>query len=82
MSEKGARLDGEVAIVTGAAQGIGAATVARLAAEGAAVLVTDKDARGADVAERLVADGGQATFTQLDATEEDRLGACRSAVHR
>lgn len=40
------RFDGEVAIVTGAASGIGLATARRLAAEGARVLAVDRDAQG------------------------------------
>jgi hypothetical protein len=51
-------LDGRVAIVTGAARGIGAATAAHLAELGARVAVTDKDGDGArDVADRLTAAG-------------------------
>lgn len=41
------RFDGKVAIVTGAARGIGAAIAARLASEGARVVVADLDAAGA-----------------------------------
>ncbi|MEV0504648.1 SDR family NAD(P)-dependent oxidoreductase, partial [Streptomyces spectabilis] len=39
-----ARFTGRVAVVTGAASGIGAATAVRLAGEGAAVVVADVDA--------------------------------------
>ena len=37
------RLDGKIAIVTGAGQGIGKAIAGKLAAEGATVVVTDVD---------------------------------------
>ena len=40
-------LDGRIALVTGGADGIGAATVRRLAAEGATVVVTDINGEGA-----------------------------------
>jgi 3-oxoacyl-[acyl-carrier protein] reductase len=51
-----ARLDGRVAVVTGAARGIGQAIAGRLAAEGAAVVVNDLDADACDrVASQLAA---------------------------
>lgn len=59
----------EVAIVTGAAGGIGAATAARFAAEGRAVLVADVDEAGAArVADELRAAGGEAAPCALDVT--------------
>ena len=44
------RVDGKIAIVTGAASGIGLACARRLAAEGATVILTDRNAAGAEAA--------------------------------
>jgi NAD(P)-dependent dehydrogenase (short-subunit alcohol dehydrogenase family) len=70
------RLDGRVALVTGGANGIGAAITRRLVAEGAAVLVTDvEDATGADLVKSLIAEGGSAEYAHLDVTSEDQWAA-------
>ena len=53
-----ARFAGRVAIVTGAAQGIGAATALRLASEGATVVVLDRDAMGAEAHAAALRDMG------------------------
>jgi meso-butanediol dehydrogenase/(S,S)-butanediol dehydrogenase/diacetyl reductase len=61
------RLAGKVAIVTGAASGIGAATLRRFASEGAAVLAADIDEeRGARVVAEVQAAGGTAAFQRTD----------------
>ena len=55
------KLSGKVAIVTGGAAGIGAASAALFAREGAAVVVTDIDAQGAQrTASTIHQQGGQA----------------------
>ena len=55
------KLEGRVALVTGAGRGIGAATAKMLAAEGACVMVNDRDPEPcAEVAEAIRKDGGQA----------------------
>jgi len=75
-------LDGRVAIVTGAARGIGAATAAHLAALGARVAVTDRDADGArSVAEDLVSSGHDAVGLDCDVAEPDAVAGMVAAVH-
>jgi NAD(P)-dependent dehydrogenase (short-subunit alcohol dehydrogenase family) len=66
------RVDGKVAIVTGAAMGIGKACAELLAAEGASVAVTDKEEEeGRNVADALTAAGLRAIFIQQDVGDED-----------
>ncbi|HEY2388689.1 MAG TPA: SDR family oxidoreductase [Candidatus Binatia bacterium] len=75
------RLDGRVALVTGAAQGIGRAVVLKLAAEGAAVLANDLDADRLAVLQADVARvGGACQVFPGDVTEKEfgdhAVGAC------
>jgi NAD(P)-dependent dehydrogenase (short-subunit alcohol dehydrogenase family) len=75
------RLDGEVALVTGGARGIGAACAAMLAGAGAHVIVADLDGEAArGQAARLVADGMKAEGIALDVTDEASLAACFEAL--
>ncbi|MEC7227676.1 MAG: SDR family NAD(P)-dependent oxidoreductase, partial [Candidatus Latescibacterota bacterium] len=61
------RLKGKVAIVTGAASGIGEATARLLAAEGASVCVVDIDSEaGKAVVGGIQSEGGQALFVRAD----------------
>ena len=65
------RFEGKVAVVTAGGAGIGAATAARLAAEGAAVVVADiSGRRAAAVAEEITAAGAQAVGLKMDAADE------------
>jgi NADP-dependent 3-hydroxy acid dehydrogenase YdfG len=68
------RLDGTVAIVTGASSGIGAATAEQLAREGAAVaLVARRRDRLEGLAGRISDAGGQALVIEADATDEAQV---------
>ena len=65
------RVANKVALVTGAASGIGKATALLLASEGASVVVADIAAEpGQQVAEEISRNGGRALFLALDVTQE------------
>ncbi|MGB6691198.1 MAG: SDR family oxidoreductase [Terracidiphilus sp.] len=65
------KLSGKVAIVTGAASGIGRASAILFAREGARVVVADIDAqRGEQTVAEIAANGNQAVFAQVDVAKE------------
>src|SRR5262245_8046671 len=64
------RLDGKVALVSGAARGIGAETARKMAAAGASVVIGDVMADRARETAKAIADaGGKATALALDVTK-------------
>jgi NAD(P)-dependent dehydrogenase (short-subunit alcohol dehydrogenase family) len=66
------KLSGKVALVTGAASGIGKSCAVRLAQEGATVVATDIDAQmGEECVGQVVRDGGTAIFLRLDVAKEE-----------
>jgi NAD(P)-dependent dehydrogenase (short-subunit alcohol dehydrogenase family) len=74
------KLDGKVALITGGNSGIGRATAALLAKEGAAVVLTGRNQeRGEQVAQAIMEDGGKAMFIRSDVRNADE---CQKAVEQ
>ena len=75
------RLAGKVAVVTGAASGIGRVSAERFAAEGARVVVADLNESGAEeVAAAIAESGGEATHVRCDVTRGDDAEAMIEAA--
>ncbi len=74
-------LEGQVALVTGASKGIGAATAEALAAAGAHVVLVARDAAALEAVEDRIHDaGGNATIAPLDMAEGDNIARLSGAI--
>lgn len=77
MSVRG--LEGKIIIVTGAAQGIGAAYARRLVEEGSTVILADRNRDGLDATVAALTGPGKATGYQLDVADR---GSCMALVEQ
>ena len=77
----GKPLANQIALVTGASRGIGAATAQALAAAGAHVVLTARTAAGLEAVESAIFDaGGSATIAPLNLTETDSIARLGAAI--
>ncbi len=75
------KFDGQLALVTGASRGIGAATAVALAKEGAHVIITARSSEGLEkIEEQIHEAGGNATIAPLDLTDGDSIGRLAAAI--
>ena len=74
------RFDNRVAIITGAASGIGLASARQLASEGAKVLLADRSPQGEQAAAELRAQGHDARFMAADVSDELQVAALVEAA--
>ena len=75
------KFEGQLALVTGASRGIGAATALALAKEGAHVVITARSADGLEkIEEQIHQAGGNATIAPLDLTDGDSIGRLATAI--
>ena len=77
----GGRFADRVAVVTGAASGIGAATAERLAREGAAVVLADISPKGEELGKLIADAGGRASFVRADVADEQDWARVVAAAH-
>lgn len=82
MATLNSELAGEIAVVTGAAQGIGAAIARKFAEHGARVALADRQFEKAQaVAAEILTGGGKAQAFEVDISQPVSLNAARDAIH-
>ncbi|MDD2563214.1 MAG: 3-oxoacyl-ACP reductase FabG [Salinivirgaceae bacterium] len=75
------RLDKKVAIITGGAAGIGAATAEKFAAEGAITIIWDLDeVRGNELVKKLTAEGKNAVFAKVNTAKYEEIEVAAKVV--
>ena len=79
---KQGRLDGRIALITGASRGIGAAVAKRYAAEGAQVILAARTVGGLEEVDDAVRGaGGSATLVPVDLSKMDRIDVLGASIH-
>ena len=73
------RHEGKVAVISGAASGIGQASAIRLAEEGAEIIIADRD-KAEKTLQLIAAFGGKATAFQCDVTNPASVDSLKAAV--
>jgi NAD(P)-dependent dehydrogenase (short-subunit alcohol dehydrogenase family) len=74
-------LSGQIALITGASRGIGAATASALAGAGAHVVLTARDAGSLEKVEQAIFEaGGSATIAPVDLTEPEGIARLATAI--